>query len=273
MSKHRVVKSDFWVDEYIEELSKLERYFFLYLLTNPGTNILGIYKNTYKRMVFETDFKRSEIEEILGKFSKDDKVHFINNHIIMVNFQKHQNPNSKMKVGMAKILSNLPDTVINFILSKKSKVYHRLSYFMKGYVYPHKDKDINKDKSNNKDLENSEQEIGSEETNNVQKEIDLIINLSNELFTRDGFEINIENFSARDMIGLRVIESGVEKVEAAIRQAKEDYYDNKRMHKNCQWGILFRPENIKSHFTNSQLSPPEESNKSGPVNEMPEEFK
>lgn len=153
MSKHRVVKSDFWVDEYIEELSKLERYFFLYLLTNPNTNILGIYKNTFKRMIFETDFERPEIEEILAKFSEDDKVHFIDNHIIMVNFQKHQKPNDKMKTGIKKLLFSLPKPVIDFILSKESTVSDRLSYYMKDYVYLHKDKDINKGKSNNKDLD------------------------------------------------------------------------------------------------------------------------
>lgn len=107
----------------------------------------------------------------------------------------------------------------------------------------------------------------------IQNEIDLIINLSNDLFTRNGFQINIENFNARDMIGLRISENGVDKVEIAIRQARKDYFDNQKMYKNCQWEILFRPENIRKLFTQSTLSPPEESNKSGPVNEMPEEFK
>ena len=271
MSKHRVVKSDFWVDEYVEELTKLERYLFLYLLTNPNTNILGIYKNTIKRMIFETDFGKSEIEEILVKFSKDDKIHFIDNHIIMVNFQKHQNPNNKMKVGISKLLSALSKPIIDFILSKESKVYDRLSYYIKDYVYLYKDKDINKckgkDKDNNKDVVFEENISLEDRTKNVQKEIDLIISLSNELFTRDGYGIDIGNSNARDIIGLRIVEVGIETVIIAIKQAKKDYYDSEKMHKNCQWRILFRPDNIEKLFTDSKLSPPEASKKTKKTSE------
>ncbi len=122
------------------------------------------------------------------------------------------------------------------------------------------------------DIESIESEVNLDKEKNIQKEIDLIINLSNELFTRDGYDINIDNFNARDMIGLRIIENGVEKVETAIRQAREDYYDNKKMYKNCHWEVLFRAENIRKLFTQSTLSPPDNEKKSGKVIQMPAEI-
>ncbi len=151
MAKHRIVKSDFWVDEYIEILGIRERYLFLYLLTNPDTNIVGIYKTTLRRMAFDTGLSAENIEQILKRFSEDDKAHFIDSHILMVNFQKHQIPNEKMVIGIRRIFDSLPSSVIVFIKSKKSKIYDSL---YKAYIYPHiykdKDKNINKDKNTTK---------------------------------------------------------------------------------------------------------------------------
>ena len=118
-----------------------------------------------------------------------------------------------------------------------------------------------------------ETEVETDTEKNIQKEVDIIISLSNELFTRDGFEINIDNFNARDMIGLRIIEDGIEKVETAVNQAKKDYFDNQKMYKNCHWELLFRSENIRKLFTQSTLSPPSGQSKSGPKNELPEELR
>lgn len=175
MSKHRVVKSDFWVDDYVESLQVKERYFFLYLLTNPNTNILGIYQNTLKRMSFETDLDSTTVENILHKFSKDDKVHFIDNYILMVNFQTHQNPNDKMKTGINKLFNSLSDSVIEFIYSKKSKIYDRLRIgYPIAYVYLHKDININKGKDKSKKKAKKEVETNGEQSENIKWVIDYL---------------------------------------------------------------------------------------------------
>lgn len=150
MSKHRVVKSDFWVDDYVEQLMMKERYLFLYLLTNPNTNILGIYQTTLKRMAFETGMEEDQIESILLKFKNDDKVHYINNYILLVNFQRHQSLNPTIKKGIQKLFDSLPKTVVDFILSKKSRIYDRLStVYLIDYRYLSIDKDKNTSKDKN----------------------------------------------------------------------------------------------------------------------------
>lgn len=153
MSKHRIVKSEFWVDDYFEDLPVKERYFFLYLLTNPETNILGIYKTTIKRMSFETGLSKSDIELFIDKFSGSDKVHFVESHIIMVNHHKHQMPSSTMKKGIEKLIMQLPFEVTGFILSKKSNIYNRLSIGYGVAIHSsHKDKDKDINKSKDKDI-------------------------------------------------------------------------------------------------------------------------
>ena len=151
MSKHRIVKSDFWDDDYIVSLPVLERYLFFYLLTNEKTNILGIYEITLRRIKFDTSLDIEMIEKTLEKFSIKDKIHYIDQYILMVNFHKHQNPSGTMVVGIKKLLNNLPKGVIDFILSKKSKIYNRLYRgYLIDYAYPYIDKDNNKNKSKNK---------------------------------------------------------------------------------------------------------------------------
>jgi hypothetical protein len=39
MAKQRYVRTSFWTDKYIEELSPNEKLIFLYLLTNECTNL------------------------------------------------------------------------------------------------------------------------------------------------------------------------------------------------------------------------------------------
>jgi hypothetical protein len=289
MSKHRVVKSSFWTDDYIEKLPVKERYFFLYLLTNPNTNILGIYQATLKRIKFETDLSGDEIDSFFKKFSEDDKVHYISDHVLMVNFQKHQKPNQKMVTGMQSLYDCLPEKVVNFINTKKSRIYHRLSKTIKVYVYPHINKDINKDKNKNKNKntdfeveESSEQKTLVPEDPGVTKKIkqmdpivDSIIDLSNELFNREGYFIEKENWNARDMIKLRLIDYDFEKIKKALEQAKSDYFNDKKMYKMCRWEMLFRDTTIDLLYKNSQIVPPEENKR--PISftcgrPMPKEF-
>ncbi|WP_240390742.1 hypothetical protein [Bacillus sp. Y1] len=45
MARYRIVRTDFWKNPVInEQLNGEEKYFYLYLLTNPNTTQIGIYK-------------------------------------------------------------------------------------------------------------------------------------------------------------------------------------------------------------------------------------
>lgn len=163
MSKHRVVKSDFWIDDYFEDRPVEERLFYLYLMTNPETNILGIYRTTIKRMAFESGLSaKDEIVPILDIWSEKDKVHFIGNHILMVNFQKHNIPSGTMRTGIKTLIGKLPSEIISFILSKKSRIYNRLSLHYSDAIHrANKDKDINKGKDKDQDINKNESDFES----------------------------------------------------------------------------------------------------------------
>lgn len=68
MAKFRKVHTTFWDDNYIEKLSAEDRYFFLFLLTNPLCTECGIYQITLKKMTYYTGYTEDVIKAILKRF-------------------------------------------------------------------------------------------------------------------------------------------------------------------------------------------------------------
>jgi len=115
MSRQRYIDTSFWSDEYIESLDPLERYLYIYFLTNPLTNIAGAYKMSVKRMAFETGIDKDMVTKMIGRFTDAQKIAHIDGYIVIKNFIKHQKVNDNIKKGIDKILSELPESVTNWL--------------------------------------------------------------------------------------------------------------------------------------------------------------
>ncbi|HLR58877.1 MAG TPA: hypothetical protein VK094_00165 [Pseudogracilibacillus sp.] len=71
MAKFRMVYTEFWSDpKTIEEMTPEDKYFFLYLLTNPNTKQIGIYQITKKQMAFDMGYSMETINALLDRFLK-----------------------------------------------------------------------------------------------------------------------------------------------------------------------------------------------------------
>src|SRR5690625_701634 len=69
MAKFRMVHTEFWNDPtVIEEMTPEDKYFFLYLLTNPNTTQIGIYQITKKQMAFDMGYSMETINSLLDRF-------------------------------------------------------------------------------------------------------------------------------------------------------------------------------------------------------------
>ncbi len=117
MSKLRSVSTSFWSDPFIEDLTPNEKLLFLYLITNDKTNMLGIYEVSIKKISFDTGLNKDVIEKALKEFERLSKVKYIKNHIVLVNFMKHQNYNTNMKKSAIDIYNELPNELKNKELS------------------------------------------------------------------------------------------------------------------------------------------------------------
>ncbi|WP_235848389.1 DnaD domain protein [Litchfieldia alkalitelluris] len=68
MAKYRMVRTNFWLNPVVsEEMSPEDKYFFLYLLTNPHTTQIGIYKITKKQMAFDMGYSIETVHALMDR--------------------------------------------------------------------------------------------------------------------------------------------------------------------------------------------------------------
>lgn len=111
--KFRYINTKFWTDKYIVTLEQEEKLLFLYFLTNPLTNIAGIYEITIRQISFDTGLKAEEVSKILQRFEKDSKIYYLIDEgwIYIKNFQKHQAVNDSIIKGIAIAMKEIPEKI------------------------------------------------------------------------------------------------------------------------------------------------------------------
>lgn len=115
MSKKRYIDTHFWDDTWIaDQLTRDERYFFLYLLTNGKTNVAGVYEISIRTIASESEFSRQEIQQMLMKMKS--RVVYIDGWIVLRNGIKNQNyKNEKINRGICLVLEQCPKDALGFI--------------------------------------------------------------------------------------------------------------------------------------------------------------
>ena len=110
MAKQRYVNTKFWSDNFISELNPLDRYLFLYFLTNEHTNIAGVYELPLKTISFETGIELDMLKKMLKRLT--GKIEYIDGWVCIKNFQKHQSAESiTVKRGIEIEISKIPDNI------------------------------------------------------------------------------------------------------------------------------------------------------------------
>ena len=127
MAKQRIVNTKFWDDSYIADLDPIEKLLFLYLLTNPLTNISGVYEIQLRRIAFDTGIDKDMVLKILTRFENDEKVVFLDDWVAMLNFAKHQTLNPSVIAGIERELRAVPSQMID----RLPPDCHTLSYLTK----------------------------------------------------------------------------------------------------------------------------------------------
>ena len=99
MSKLRSINTHFWEDNYIIDLDPIEKLLFLYLLSNPQTNMLGIYELHLRRISFDTGIDKDMVLKIFDRFTEANKAKYVDGYVILQNFIKHQSYNGNMETS------------------------------------------------------------------------------------------------------------------------------------------------------------------------------
>jgi DnaD/phage-associated family protein len=75
MAKYRIVRTDFWKNPVVsEEMTPEDKYFYLYLLTNPNTTQIGIYRITKKQMAFDLGYSIESVQFLMERFIEHHKL-------------------------------------------------------------------------------------------------------------------------------------------------------------------------------------------------------
>lgn len=91
----------------------MEKLLFLYLITNPLTNISGVYELPLRRAAFDLGMSEKEVGRIFRKLETDGKIVSDGGWIGVVNFIKHQTLNPKVKQGIVAELKKAPRIVVD----------------------------------------------------------------------------------------------------------------------------------------------------------------
>ena len=92
MGIKRIVDTSFWTDGKVDEFSPEDKYFMLYLLTNPFSTQLGIYEFSIKQVAFQLGYSVDTVKVLLERFeNKYDIIVYSRdtNEIAIKNFLRH----------------------------------------------------------------------------------------------------------------------------------------------------------------------------------------
>ena len=92
MGIKRIVDTSFWTDVKVDEFSPEDKYFMLYLLTNPFSSQLGIYEISIKQVAFQLGYSTDAVNVLLERFeNKYGMILFSKstNEIGIKNFLRH----------------------------------------------------------------------------------------------------------------------------------------------------------------------------------------
>lgn len=111
----RIVYTEFWSDpKVMEDMTPEDKYFYLYLLTNPCTNMIGIYRIVKKQMAFDLGYSIESINSLMSRFINNHKLISYNEEtkeICIKNYGKYNlNKGGKPMIDcIKKDLSNVID--------------------------------------------------------------------------------------------------------------------------------------------------------------------
>lgn len=112
MASYRNIQLSFWTDAKVaDEFTPEDKYFYLYLLTNPHTNTCGCYELSIKQMSVETGYSKDTIERLIERFALvHDIIRYSNEtkEMLVINWYKYNwTTSSKLRTSIFNNINNI----------------------------------------------------------------------------------------------------------------------------------------------------------------------
>lgn len=93
MAIYRTVSLSFWTDSKVtDDFTPEDKYFYLYLFTNPHTNLAGCYEISIRQMAYETGYSKETVERLIERFKYVHKIidySTESKEILLINWHKY----------------------------------------------------------------------------------------------------------------------------------------------------------------------------------------
>lgn len=115
MAKQRYINTKFRSDAFVRDnLNPLDRYLFLYFLTNERTNIAWIYELPLSIISFETWIEKDNLLKMMDRLKP--KIYYFDGWVYIANFQKHQKTwSEKINIWIQREMQLIPKKIIGYI--------------------------------------------------------------------------------------------------------------------------------------------------------------
>lgn len=184
MATYRNIHTSFWHDPFVMNLTPEEKYFFLYLMTNPKTKQTGIYELPKLMIEFDTGYNKETIDKLIDRFIDYGKILYDQKtqEIMIVNWLKYNYSNSPKVLLCIK----------NEIKEVKSKVLiNRFNTVCKEYKY-------SIDTSSQEEKEKEEEKEEEEEEESIDREFERFWTLYDKKINRGECLKNWKKISKKD---------------------------------------------------------------------------
>ena len=88
--KTRIVHTKIWSDAFYGDLSPIEKFLFLYFITNENVNIIHYYECPDRKIMFDTGVTREQLDKAKLKFETAGKIFFHGGYILLKNAHKYE---------------------------------------------------------------------------------------------------------------------------------------------------------------------------------------
>ena len=228
MAVYRNVHISFWNDtKIIDEMTPEDRYFMLYLLSNPHTNQVGCYEISIRDMSKETGYTEESVKKLLERFEKKLKITKYSKktkEILIINWYKYNWTSSpKVKACIDKELKGLKN--------KEFKDY--IDTVCIPYIYPmhtHTQEEEEKEEEESKEKE-------EEQSKNNNK---YIVDIVDYLNKKAGKNFKSNSKKTKFLINARIREGfEVKDFKKVIDIKTTEWINDKRMEQYLRPETLF----------------------------------
>ena len=174
MGIKRIVDTSFWTDGKVDDFSPEDKYFMLYLLTNPFSTQLGIYEISIKQVAFQLGYSMDSVKVLIERFEKNYGIIIFSpstNEIAIKNFLRHSiiKGGAPVRDCLIKEMRKVKNTELIALVFAHIKGSESLNETVKRIIAEYEEKNGELSYTNEKENENdndNENEVSTHDTGN-----------------------------------------------------------------------------------------------------------